>query len=127
MFDFPAAPLIPLEASDRILVRSVNWLGDAVMTTPALLRLREAYPRSHLALLTHEKLTDLWRQIQHCAADDARVIFRTAADERLLPGRVPNDILSEWAYQEEMSAKLHARDRSSIYGAFHLYRRRVAP
>jgi len=26
----------------RILVRGVNWLGDAVMTTPALQRLREA-------------------------------------------------------------------------------------
>jgi len=28
----------------RILVRGVNWLGDAVMTTPALLRLRQALP-----------------------------------------------------------------------------------
>ena len=25
----------------KILIRGVNWLGDAVMTTPALLRLRE--------------------------------------------------------------------------------------
>ena len=28
----------------RILVRGTNWLGDAVMTTPALLRLREKFP-----------------------------------------------------------------------------------
>ena len=26
----------------RILVRGVNWLGDAVVSTPALQRLREA-------------------------------------------------------------------------------------
>ncbi len=46
--------------NQRILVRGVNWLGDAVMTTPALLRLREAYPQSHITLLTHQKLASLW-------------------------------------------------------------------
>ncbi len=45
----------------RILVRGVNWLGDAVMTTPALLRLRERFPAAHITLLTPEKLKDLWR------------------------------------------------------------------
>ncbi len=44
----------------RILVRSTNWLGDAVMTTPALLRLREKFSGAHIALLTPEKLKDLW-------------------------------------------------------------------
>lgn len=44
----------------RLLVRGVNWLGDAVMTTPALLRLREALPDTHITLLTHEKLAGLW-------------------------------------------------------------------
>jgi heptosyltransferase II len=45
----------------RILIRGVNWLGDSVMTTPALLRLREAQPSSQITLLTHEKLADLWQ------------------------------------------------------------------
>jgi heptosyltransferase-2 len=44
----------------RILVRGTNWLGDAVMTTPALLRLRETFPEAHIALLAPEKLRDLW-------------------------------------------------------------------
>jgi len=44
----------------RILIRGVNWLGDAVMTTPALLRLREKFPAAHVALLCPEKLRDLW-------------------------------------------------------------------
>jgi heptosyltransferase-2 len=44
----------------RILVRSVNWLGDAVMTTPALRRLRERFPLAHIDLLTPAKLADLW-------------------------------------------------------------------
>ena len=46
---------------EKILVRGVNWLGDAVMTTPALQRLREARPQARITLLTHEKLADLWR------------------------------------------------------------------
>ena len=53
----------------RILVRGSNWLGDAVMTTPALLRLRRQFPRAHIALLTPEKLRDLWPQ--HPAVDEA--------------------------------------------------------
>jgi heptosyltransferase-2 len=44
----------------RILVRGVNWLGDAVMTTPALQRLREKFPDAYIALLTPEKLRELW-------------------------------------------------------------------
>ena len=76
--------------------------------------------------MNDQQLTALWRQINHCAAPEARVIFRTAASERLLPGRVPPDILSDWRYAAERSADLHARDRSSIYGGFHLYERRTA-
>jgi heptosyltransferase-2 len=38
----------------------VNWLGDAVMTTPALQRLRQRLPASHITLLTPRKLADLW-------------------------------------------------------------------
>ncbi len=44
----------------RILIRGVNWLGDAVMTTPALRRLRKKFPEAHIALLTPEKLHELW-------------------------------------------------------------------
>jgi heptosyltransferase-2 len=47
-------------AAETILVRSVNWLGDAVMSTPALMRLREARPEARLTLLSPEKLAGLW-------------------------------------------------------------------
>lgn len=66
-------------------------------------------------------LTALWTQITRTARPGARVIFRTAADERLLPGRVPNAILEQWGYDEPRSRELCTRDRSSIYGGFHLY------
>ncbi len=52
----------------RILVRGVNWLGDAVMTTPALLQLRARFPQAHIALVTPEKLKDLW--LRHPAVNE---------------------------------------------------------
>ena len=39
------------EQINRILVRGANWIGDAVMTAPALERLRSSFPRAHIALL----------------------------------------------------------------------------
>jgi heptosyltransferase-2 len=53
---------------EKILVRGTNWLGDAVMTTPALLRLREKFPGAHITILTPEKLRDLW--LNHPAIDE---------------------------------------------------------
>jgi len=50
------------ERTEKILVRGVNWLGDAVMTTPALQRLREARPHARITLLTPEKLAGLWEE-----------------------------------------------------------------
>jgi S-adenosylmethionine-diacylglycerol 3-amino-3-carboxypropyl transferase len=67
-------------------------------------------------------LNALWTQVTRTAKPGARVIFRTAADERLLLGRVSSDVLNAWTYDEERSRALGAQDRSSIYGAFHLYR-----
>jgi S-adenosylmethionine-diacylglycerol 3-amino-3-carboxypropyl transferase len=55
------------------------------------------------------------------------VIFRTAADERLLPGRVPAHLLDAWRYDHARSRELGKKDRSSIYGAFHLYRLAEGP
>ncbi len=39
--------------------------------------------------MNDEDLTALWTEITRTARPGARVIFRTAADERLLPGRLP--------------------------------------
>jgi heptosyltransferase II len=68
----------PIIQPRRILVRGVNWLGDAVMTTPALLRLREKFPGAHIALLTPEKLRELW--VNHPAIDE---IISFASDENI--------------------------------------------
>jgi S-adenosylmethionine-diacylglycerol 3-amino-3-carboxypropyl transferase len=67
------------------------------------------------------QLNELWNEISRTAAPGARVIFRTAAEPTILPGRIDDALLGRWAYQEKQSLALHTRDRSSIYGGFHLY------
>ncbi|MEK1886761.1 MAG: DUF3419 family protein [Phyllobacterium sp.] len=67
------------------------------------------------------QLNELWGEITRTAAPGARVIFRTAAEPTILPGRIDDALLERWNYQDELSRALHARDRSSIYGGFHVY------
>jgi len=69
-------------------------------------------------------LTTLWAEITRTARPDARVIFRTAAEKDILPGRVDQEILKNWHYEAERSRQLERRDRSAIYGGFHLYKAR---
>jgi S-adenosylmethionine-diacylglycerol 3-amino-3-carboxypropyl transferase len=74
--------------------------------------------------MTAEQMTALWTQIDRTAHErDARVIFRTAGSESPLPKKLPATLLSGWRYLEEESKQFHARDRSSIYGGFHVYAR----
>jgi len=67
------------------------------------------------------QLTDLWTQVTRTARPDARVLFRTAAEPTLLPGRLPDDLLCRWDYRQEESLDYTRRDRSAIYGGVHLY------
>jgi len=71
--------------------------------------------------MTDAQLNDLWHEISRTARPGARVIFRTAAEPSLLPGRVAPDVLARWDYKADESFRWTYRDRSSIYGGFHLY------
>ena len=71
--------------------------------------------------MSDQQLNELWQEITRTARAGARVIFRTAAEPSLLPGRVDDLVLGQWHYQAEQSRDLARRDRSAIYGGFHLY------
>jgi S-adenosylmethionine-diacylglycerol 3-amino-3-carboxypropyl transferase len=71
------------------------------------------------------QLAALWTQIDRTAdARDARVIFRTAGPDSPLPRKLPAELLAPWQYLKEESLAFHGKDRSSIYGGFHVYVRR---
>ncbi len=45
----------------RILIRSSNWLGDAVMSAPAVRAIKAGRPDAHVTILTPAKLVDFWK------------------------------------------------------------------
>ena len=77
--------------------------------------------------MSPEELVALWQQITRTAdAQDARIIFRTVGGQARLLSALPESIRSNWSYQSVESQRLHALDRSAIYGGFHLYIRTAA-
>jgi S-adenosylmethionine-diacylglycerol 3-amino-3-carboxypropyl transferase len=74
--------------------------------------------------MTDAQLDALWAAITRTAAPGARVIFRTADEPSLLPGRLDPGLVAQWRYEAEESQRLSRQDRSAIYGGFHLYVKR---
>lgn len=50
----------------RILIRSTNWLGDAVMTIPAMGMVRKAFPRAEIALVANPGVAELMAEHPCC-------------------------------------------------------------
>lgn len=50
----------------KILVRAPNWLGDAVVSLPALRAVRARFPKAHLAALARSGVADLYRRETCC-------------------------------------------------------------
>ncbi len=51
-----------MQGYDRILVRATNWVGDAVMSLPALAALRARFPHAHIAVLARPWVAGLYRR-----------------------------------------------------------------
>lgn len=67
------------EKIKRVVVRGTNWVGDAVMTVPALRALREVLPQAHITLATRP-----WAEGLFADAD--------FIDDLLLYERRPRDV-----------------------------------
>src|SRR5437868_6751491 len=56
-----------ISASDlkpfRILIRSSNWLGDAVMSVPAVRAIKRGRPDVHVTIAAPDKIASLWKLI----------------------------------------------------------------
>jgi heptosyltransferase-2 len=72
-------------AVKRILVRGTNWIGDAVLTTPALAALRAGFPQARIALLVKPAVAELLQC--HPAIDDI-VLYRDPGPHAGLGGKL---------------------------------------
>jgi heptosyltransferase-2 len=52
-------PILP-DSFKKILVRAVNWIGDAVMTTPAIGVIREYFPDAEITVLANPLVSQLF-------------------------------------------------------------------
>ncbi len=107
----------------RILVRATNWVGDAVMSLPALRAIRERFPRAYIAVLAKPWVADLYERepfadqvIPHTArpgAGDWRGKWRLA--RRLRQGRFDCAILLQNAFEAALLAWLAGIPRRMGY------------
>jgi len=60
-------PVLPGKATfkqinpEKILIRSTNWIGDAVMTTPAVHTIRKNFPNAEITMLAMPWVADIFR------------------------------------------------------------------
>ncbi len=72
-------------AVKRILVRSTNWIGDAVLATPALAALRAGFPQAKITLLAKPAVAELLQC--HPAIDDI-ALYRDPGPHAGLGGKL---------------------------------------
>ncbi|HME13086.1 MAG TPA: lipopolysaccharide heptosyltransferase II [Candidatus Acidoferrum sp.] len=55
-----------MSATQNVLIRATNWVGDAIMAIPALRAVRTRFPQAHMAILARPYVADIYRD-QHIA------------------------------------------------------------
>mgnify|MGYP001170171280 FL=1 len=66
---------------NNVLIRGTNWIGDVVMTFPAIAAVRATLPKAHLTVLVKPWVADLVRM--HTAVDDVMVYERPGRHDGL--------------------------------------------
>ena len=77
----------PLNLSDikRLLIRSTNWIGDAVMTTPAVRAIRKNFPDARISILTKPWVAPVFSNSPYV---DNLLIYGDAGKHKGLSGKL---------------------------------------
>ncbi|MBE9547676.1 MAG: lipopolysaccharide heptosyltransferase II [Proteobacteria bacterium] len=65
---------IPADKTENILIRGTNWIGDVVMTLPAIAAVRKTFPRSKITVLAKPWVAELFRI---CPDVDETILFQS--------------------------------------------------
>jgi heptosyltransferase II len=65
----------------RVVVRATNWLGDAVMSLPAIRAIRGVFPDAHLAVMARPWVADLYAR-ERCIDQIVPYPAKTFAEKR---------------------------------------------
>ena len=69
----------------KLLIRAVNWVGDAIMTTPAMGLIRENFPQAEITLLANPLVSQLF---SHHPSIDQVITFYRNGIHRGISGRL---------------------------------------
>ncbi len=85
-----------ISASDlqpfRILIRSSNWLGDAVMSVPAVRAIKNGRPDVHVTIAAPDKIAPMWKLIPEVDAIIPLPEGSLLSVVRLLKHQMPFDV-----------------------------------
>ncbi len=90
----------------RLLVRSSNWLGDAVMSIPAVEACKLGRPDLHLTVLAPAKLAALWRRVR---AVDEVIAIESGESPLALGRRVKEKFDAAILFPNSLRSALEAR------------------
>jgi heptosyltransferase-2 len=76
----------------RILIRSSNWLGDAVMSVPAVRAIKSGRPDVHVTIAAPDKIAPMWKLIPEVDAIIPLPKGSLLSFVRLLRQEVPFDV-----------------------------------
>ncbi len=130
-YDHAARKAIPdyLKAENHALIR--EQLGKVDTHLGSLIDFLRAQPAQRYDRfvfldaqdwMSDEVLCNLWEEIARVGKPGTRLVFRTAGSASPLETALPFKLRSRFVYEEAQSEALFERDRSAIYGGFHLYR-----
>ncbi len=71
---------MPKEGITKILIRGTNWIGDAVLTLPAIASVRAAYPQARISILAKPLVADIYKLF---TAADEIIIYKNQFDNPL--------------------------------------------
>jgi heptosyltransferase II len=95
-----------LTGCHRIVIRATNWLGDAVMSLPAIRAVRERFPGAYLAVLARPWVADLYAREE---AIDSVIVYpgrRWSIVRKLRAERFDCAILLQNAFEAALVARL---------------------
>ena len=90
----------------RLLVRSSNWLGDAVMSIPAVEACKLGRPDLHITVLAPAKLAALWRRVP---AVDEVIAIESGESPLALGRRVKEEFDAAILFPNSLRSALEAR------------------
>jgi S-adenosylmethionine-diacylglycerol 3-amino-3-carboxypropyl transferase len=129
----PGNRCLPLYLQERHFGRMRAGASAVVPVHTNVRVLLEALPARHVDAvvlldsqdwMAPQEIKSMWEAIDRCGKDDVSVIFRTAGEASPLESGDLGALQQSWQRDQARSAIGLERDRSGIYGGFHLYRRR---